>query len=134
MRAPQTGICGNRLLGAGRPFIGTYAASFDPSAQCVVANARYNALSPSRILDTRSGNGTPAAKLGAGAVLDVQVSGRGGVSTAGVSALAVHLTVTAPSVAGSLTAGPTRHASSHGERQPRRQPDHRRAGGGQVRP
>ena len=70
------------------------------------ANARYNALSPSRILDTRSGNGAPAAKVSAGQALDLQVSGRGGVPTTGVSAVALNVTVTEPSAAGSVTAWP----------------------------
>lgn len=39
---------------------------------------RYSALTPARILDTRAGNGAPTAKLGAGAAMTLQVTGRGG--------------------------------------------------------
>lgn len=75
----------------------------DPPA----AGARYNALVPSRILDTRSGNGAAAAKLGAGSTLTLQVTGRGGVPASGVSAVAMNVTVTEPRVTGSLAAWPT---------------------------
>ncbi|HEV2068361.1 MAG TPA: S8 family serine peptidase, partial [Acidimicrobiales bacterium] len=47
----------------------------------------YHALEPSRILDTRSGNGAPAAKVGPGARVDLQVTGRGGVPATGVTAV-----------------------------------------------
>ena len=70
-------------------------------------DARYNALSPSRILDTRSGIGAPAAKLAPGASLELQVTGRGGVPLTGVSAVVVNVTVTEPAATGSVTAWPT---------------------------
>ena len=70
-------------------------------------DARYNALSPSRILDTRSGNGAPAAKLAAGSSLNLQVTGRGGVPATGVSAVVMNVTVTEPAATGSLTTWPT---------------------------
>ncbi|MBW3650219.1 MAG: S8 family serine peptidase, partial [Actinobacteria bacterium] len=71
------------------------------------ANARYHPLAPSRILDTRSGNGAPAAKVGPGARVDLQVTGRGGVPTTGVSAVVVNVTVTEPTAGSHLTAWPT---------------------------
>ncbi|MDP9020136.1 MAG: S8 family serine peptidase, partial [Actinomycetota bacterium] len=55
-------------------------------------DARYTPLAPSRILDTRYGNGAPKAKLGPGASLDLQVTGRGGVPSSGVSGVVVNLT------------------------------------------
>ncbi|MDP9019821.1 MAG: hypothetical protein M3N25_03300, partial [Actinomycetota bacterium] len=70
-------------------------------------DATYNPLAPSRILDTRYGNGAPTAKLGPGASLDLQVTGRGGVPSSGVSGVVVNLTVTGPSAASHLTAWPT---------------------------
>ncbi|MBW3547043.1 MAG: S8 family serine peptidase [Actinobacteria bacterium] len=69
--------------------------------------ARYHPLTPARILDTRSGNGAPAAKVGAGAKVDLQVTGRGGVPTTGVGAVVMNVTVTEPTAASHLTAWPT---------------------------
>ena len=65
--------------------------------------ARFNALPPARILDTRAGSG----KVGPGATLDVQVTGRGEVPVSGVSAVVLNVTVTEPTAASFLTAWPT---------------------------
>jgi hypothetical protein len=67
---------------------------------------RYTTLDPARILDTRSGNGAPVAKLGTDATLALQVTGRGGVPASGVSAVALNVTVTNPTAASYLTAWP----------------------------
>ena len=72
--------------------------------------ARYNALTPARILDTRSGNGAPAAPLGPNAAVDLQVTGRGGVPASGVSSVVLNVTATQPTAASSLTAFPTGEA------------------------
>lgn len=64
-------------------------------------------VTPSRILDTRSGNGAPQAKLGANATLKLQVAGRGGVPASGVSAVVLNVTVTNPSSATFMTVYPT---------------------------
>ena len=69
--------------------------------------ARFNPVSPARILDTREGNGAPAAPLGPGGVLDLQVTGRGGVPASGVSAVVLNVTVTQPTAHSVLTAFPT---------------------------
>jgi hypothetical protein len=66
----------------------------------------YNALVPSRILDTRSGVGAPRARISAGATVDVQVTGRGGVPTADVGAVVLNVTVDRPTSAGFLTVWP----------------------------
>ena len=82
---------------------GWYKAGADPTE-----GARYNAISPSRILDTRTGNGAPVATVGPGAAVDLQVTGRGGVPATGVSAVAMNVTVVGPSAPSSyLTAWPT---------------------------
>lgn len=70
------------------------------------AAGRYNPLVPSRILDTRTGNGAPLAPLGAGTFLNLQVTGRGGVPATGVAAVALNVTVTNPTVGGYLTVYP----------------------------
>lgn len=54
------------------------------------SNATYVPLTPSRLLDTR----TNGAKLGAGASLDLGVTGVGGVPTSGVSAVVLNVTAT----------------------------------------
>jgi hypothetical protein len=56
----------------------------------------FTAVTPARILDTRSGLGAPAAKVGPASVLELQVNGRGGVPATGVSAVALNVTVTEP--------------------------------------
>jgi hypothetical protein len=66
----------------------------------------FNPLVPSRLLDTRSGNGAPAAKLSPGQTLNLQVTGRGGVPLTGVAAVVMNVTVTRPSSAGYLTVWP----------------------------
>jgi uncharacterized protein YkwD len=70
---------------------------------------RFEPLPPSRILDTRDGTGG-GARLGPGASLDLQVTGRGGVPSAGVQAATMNVTVTGPSTAGYLTVHPTGEA------------------------
>lgn len=55
------------------------------------AGLGFAAVAPTRILDTRSGLGAPAAKVGAGRFIDLQVSGRGSVP-AGARAVLLSLT------------------------------------------
>ncbi len=68
----------------------------------------FSSLTPSRICDTRSnGNTTPCAgqTLSAGGVLDVQVTGEGGVPS-GASAVVANVTVTGGTATSFLTAFP----------------------------
>ncbi len=67
----------------------------------------FNPVVPARLLDTRTGNGAPPAKLGPAAQLDLQVTGRGPVPATGVSAVVMNLTVTNPTAPSFLTAWPT---------------------------
>jgi hypothetical protein len=69
--------------------------------------ARYHPLVPSRIVDTRYGNGAPTAKVGAGASVDLQVTGRGRVPSSAVSAVVMNVTATEPTQGGHLTVWPT---------------------------
>ncbi|WP_375491949.1 hypothetical protein [uncultured Jatrophihabitans sp.] len=62
----------------------------------------FSSVTPSRVLDTRSRVG--ASTPGANATISMQVGGRGGVPTSGVSAVAVNLTVTRAAKGGYLTA------------------------------
>jgi hypothetical protein len=67
----------------------------------------YTALPPSRILDTRAGNGAPTARVGPGGTLSLQVTGRGGVPTGAVGAVVLNVTVTDPTGVSFLTAWPS---------------------------
>jgi hypothetical protein len=64
-------------------------------------------IAPARILDTRIGLGAPKKALGAKGVLHLQVSGRGGVPTSGVSAVVLNVTETGATTGGFITAYPT---------------------------
>ena len=64
-------------------------------------------LPPQRLLDTRTGVGASAARVGAQGSIDVQLTGRGGVPQTGVAAVVLNVTVTNPSAASYLTVFPT---------------------------
>ncbi len=74
----------------------------------------YVPLTPSRIVDTRTGSGEPYSgdTMGPGGGLDIQVTGKGGVPTSGVSAVLMNVTVTDTTAPSFLTAYP------QGESQP----------------
>lgn len=61
-------------------------------------------LAPARLLDTRIGNGAPVGAVAPGGVLALQVTGRGGVPTSGVSAVVLNVTVAGSSGSGWVTA------------------------------
>ena len=81
---------------------GTFGALRAESA-AAAGGGLFTSLRPSRLLDTRSGVGAPAAKVGPGATLHLQVGGRGGVPSTGVAAVVLNVTVTEPSRHGHLT-------------------------------
>ena len=64
-------------------------------------------MTPNRILDTRSGNGAPAAKMGAQSTVSLQVAGRGGVPASGVSAVVLNVTATEATAASFVTVWPS---------------------------
>lgn len=72
----------------------------------VGAAGTYYPVDPARILDTRSGNGAPTGQVGAGGVVHLQVTGRGGVPASGVSAVVLNVTVTGATAASYLTVWP----------------------------
>lgn len=77
-----------------------------PAASSVTVAApggSFQAVTPARLLDTRSGLGAPA---GATTQVTLQVSGAGGVPATGASAVALNVTVTGPAGAGYVTAYP----------------------------
>ena len=104
------GIAAAAMVGAGMG--GTAAAQ---PAQVVSAAAAqsfegaqgtYVGVNPTRILDTRTGNGAPKALVGASGEVSLLVAGRGGVPS-GVSAVVLNLTAVAPSTKTFLTAYPS---------------------------
>ena len=64
------------------------------------------AAHPARILDTRDGTGGVTGIRPAGTGVELQVTGRGGVPAAGVSAVVLNVTATQPAGAGFLTLFP----------------------------
>lgn len=72
------------------------------------AGSRYTGLVPSRILDSRSGNGL-SGKWTAGQTRALQVTGRGNVP-AGATAVVINLTATGPTAASNLRAWPAGEA------------------------
>jgi hypothetical protein len=66
---------------------------------------RLQVTSPSRILDTREGNGAPQRRMRARETLDLVVNGRGGVPDNATSVV-LNLTVVSPTAAGYITAYP----------------------------
>jgi glucose/arabinose dehydrogenase len=67
----------------------------------------YTSLTPARILDTRDGTGGIAGPVGSSATIDLQITGRGGIPSAAVSAVAMNVTVTQPTASGFLTLFPS---------------------------
>jgi hypothetical protein len=63
----------------------------------------FGSLAPSRLLDTRFGNGAAQAAVAAGGTVHLQVTGRGGVPASGVAAVALNVTVTEPTGTGFVT-------------------------------
>ncbi len=73
-----------------------------------VPDLKFTAVQPTRELDTRTGTGVPAGKLGAGAAITVKVTGlAGGVIPPEAKAVALNLTATEASGPGFVTAWPT---------------------------
>ena len=81
--------------------LGWYSSDDEPDA------GRLTSLNPSRILDTRAGNGAPIAKIPAKGTVDLQVAGRGGVPAAGASAVVLNLTSTRSTSPTFVTAWPS---------------------------
>jgi len=67
----------------------------------------YRGLVPARLMDTRTGNGGTSGPVAPNTAVSLQVTGRGGVPSTGVSAVALNVTVTNPTSAGYVTVYPT---------------------------
>ena len=91
-------------------WVGATHVVADVSGWYGTGGAGYTSVTPARILDSRLGDGWPAVKLGPDASKSLQVTGRGGVPAAGVSAVVLNVTVTEPTADSFLTAWPTGQA------------------------
>lgn len=79
------------------------------SVTITTGGSDYTPYGPTRILDTRNGTGAPAAAVGPNGVLKLTVAGAGTAGNlipAGVTAVAMNVTVTSPTRAGFITAYP----------------------------
>jgi RHS repeat-associated protein len=70
------------------------------------AGGTYVALSPARIVDTRTGLGGSSTRVGSQETRNVTVLGVGGVPTSGVSAVALNITAVGPTASTYVTAFP----------------------------
>ncbi|MFF5976660.1 FlgD immunoglobulin-like domain containing protein [Streptomyces sp. NPDC012769] len=80
------------------------------------AGDRFKAVTPARILNTLAGVGAPKAKVGAGKTVNLQIAGRGGVPSTGVTAVVMNVTatnVTASSYVSVFPYGTARPATSN---------------------
>lgn len=73
----------------------------------IPAGIAYGALTPERLLDTRSGVGAPAGPVGPGGVVELTVANQGGVPGTGAGAVVLNVTATEPSAASFVTVWPT---------------------------
>ena len=77
------------------------------TAESVVSGGQgFHSLVPARVLDTRTGLGAPAAPVGPGQSIDVQLTGLAGIPTSGVAAVVFNLTAVSPTTGGFLSAYP----------------------------
>ncbi len=80
--------------------VGDVVGWFEPGS-----DVGLEALAPARLLDTRDGTGGIVGPIGPGQVIELQVTGRGGVSD-DCEAVALNVTATEPSVGSYLTVWP----------------------------
>jgi hypothetical protein len=101
----------DQLKGTGRPITdarnGITRSLVQLDEAVPKSKGTFHPLDPVRLLDTRTGNGAPRARLGPGQVIELQVTGRGGVPSTGVSAVVLNVTAVAPSAVGYVTLWPT---------------------------
>lgn len=95
---PAAGYSDTDLDGAPRPMDGNgdglNGLDMGPyeSPAVPVFGDRFHPLDPARILDTRIGQGSPAALIGPGGTLSLQVTGQGGIPATNVSAVVLNVT------------------------------------------
>ncbi|MFM8563112.1 MAG: S8 family serine peptidase [Acidimicrobiia bacterium] len=83
------------------------AGSGSPNRLLMVAPGTLRTVSPTRVFDTRNGQGgVPVRKVAGNYVLRVQMTGRNGVPATGVSAVSLNVTVTGATGEGYVTVFP----------------------------
>ncbi|WP_329423026.1 hypothetical protein [Streptomyces sp. NBC_01268] len=70
------------------------------------SGATYRPVTPTRLMDTRTGLGVPKAKVGAAGTVTLQVTGKAGVPSSGVTAVVLNVTATGPTAAGFVSVFP----------------------------
>jgi subtilisin family serine protease len=80
--------------------------SNEASATPLSSQGAYFPLTPARLMDSRTGNGTIGLPFGPGESRSLQVTGRGGVPATGVGAVVMNVTVTGPTIASHVTVWP----------------------------
>jgi subtilisin family serine protease len=86
--------------------VGTTESS-EVSATPLTSQGAYFPLTPARIMDSRTGNGTSASPFTGKVTRTLQVTGRGGVPASGVEAVVMNVTVTTPTIASHVTVWPS---------------------------
>lgn len=92
--------------------IGTPAPGYLPNAYTVTAGpsappaSTFTAVTPTRVLDTRTGLGARKAKVAAHGTVTVAVAGHGGVPASGVTAVALDVTAIGPTASGGIVGYP----------------------------
>lgn len=76
----------------------------DDNNGAVASAGGFVSRTPYRVLDSRVGAGGVTGPIAPGQTVSVTVTGRGGIPATGVSAVAMNITVTAPTAAGYITA------------------------------
>ncbi|MFE7960764.1 hypothetical protein, partial [Streptomyces sp. NPDC057413] len=66
----------------------------------------YVPVTPTRLMDTRSGIGVAAGKVGPGGTVTLQVTGREGIPATGVSAVVLNVTATGPTASSFVSVHP----------------------------
>jgi subtilase family serine protease len=106
----------NGACGTVAPYLCTAGAGYDgptgfgsPTGVAALApttSGGFSTLTPYRQLDTRYGVGGVSGPVAPGATVRLQVTGRGGVPSSGVSAVVMNVTVTQPTQPGNITVFP----------------------------
>lgn len=107
---PISSLKGKTVTGRRLDMAGSLEAVASP--QVSIATSSFQPRVPTRILDTRPDKqiGYMGDKPGAGSTVELQVTGRGGVPSSGVSAVIMNVTATDATKAGYVTAWPTGQA------------------------
>src|SRR5215207_9003872 len=105
-RARTSRACMHLLVGAVLASLLAVVQTATPAA-AHGTNGTYFPLPPARILDTRIGVGAAVGPVGPANVLEFNVTDRGGVPAADVSAVVLNITVVFPTAPSYMTVWPT---------------------------